>query len=194
MYCANLLSRLLVIAALTLSITACNLEDDLLPSDKDKRSTVVSGSTGNMTGQIAKDFTSIDSLGKDFILSDYLSGGSKSADAIVLYFTMWCPVCLSHSDHIYNTVIPQFRGRGNTAYALVDFVSGSVEATRATELANGYASSDFISLSDVSQQLLEQFNGSMGIIVIIDGKGNIILNEDYRNGSASIEKLDIILP
>jgi hypothetical protein len=95
---------------------------------------------------------------------------------------------------MYNTVIPQFSGRGTVVYGLVDYVSGSVSASRAAELANGYAGSDFTTLADVSQNLLDQFNGAMGVVVVIDSDGTILLNEDYRGGSALIETLDQQLP
>ena len=187
--------RLAILILLCFVLSACNdLLDDLNPSDSDKRGTVVAGSIGNMPGQIAADFTLKDSLGNDFILSDHLNGGSDPADIVVLYFTMWCPVCLSHSDHMYNTVIPQFNGRGTVVYGLVDYVSGSVSATRAAELANGFAGSAFTTLADTNQELLDQFNGAMGIVVVIDSDGTILLNEDYRNGTALSTLLDQELP
>ena len=175
-------------------LSACDIQDDLIPSNSDKRSNVTIGSAGHLPGQIAADFTIKDSLDNDFILSDYLEGGSKPADLVVLYYTMWCPICLSHTDHMYNNVLPQFRDRGTVVYGLVDYVSGSVSATRAAEQANGYAGSNFTILSDEKQALLKQFNGAMGIVVIIDSDGTILLNEDYRNGSSMIEILDQQLP
>ena len=179
---------------LCFGLSACDFDDDLNPSSSDKRGNVTSGTVGYMPTQIAADFTVKDSLDNDFILSEHLSGGGTPADIVVLYFTMWCPVCLSHTDHMYNTVIPQFSGRGTVVYGLVDYVSGSVSATRAAELANGYAGSDFTTLADVSQNLLDQFNGAMGIVVVIDSDGTILLNEDYRGGSALTEILDQQLP
>lgn len=186
----KLLSAFLLSAALS----ACDIQDDLLPSDSDKRTSVVLGSVGSSPGQIAADFTVKDSLNNDFVLSDYLTGGSTPADIVVLYFTMWCPVCLSHTDHMYNTVLPQFSSRGTVVYGLVDYVSGSVSASRNEELANGYAGSAFTVLSDENLILMNQFNGGMGIVVIIDSDGTILLNEDYRNGSALIQTLDAQLP
>jgi len=187
--------RLALLILFCLPLGACNdLLDDLNPSASDKRGTVVAGSIGNMPGQIAADFMVKDSLNNDFVLSDHLIGGSDPADVVVLYFTMWCPVCLSHSDHIYNDVMPQFSGRGTVVYGLVDYVSGSVSATRASELANGYAGSAFTTLADVNQGLLDQLNGAMGIVVIIDSDGTILVNEDYRNGSALTETLNQQLP
>jgi len=187
--------KLVLLIVLSFSLSACNsVVDDLNPSDSDKRVSVVADSIGNMPGQIVADFIAKDSLNNDFVLSDHLTGGSNPADVVVLYFTMWCPICLSHSDHIFNQVMPQFQSRGTVVYGLVDYVSGSVSATFAAERANGFAGSDFTTLSDMNQSLLDQFNGSMGVVVVIDSDGTILLNEDYRNGSALIETLDQQLP
>lgn len=176
-------------------LTACgDLTDDLSPSGKDKRPAVTAGSTGYMPSQLAANFTISDSRGNNFVLHDHLAGGSDPADVVVLYFTMWCPVCMSHSDHMYNVVIPRFAGRGTVVYAMVDYVSGSVNGTRLAEVSNGYSGSDFVILSDVDQRLLDQFNGAMGIVVVIDSTGTILINEDYRDGSAVIETLDQELP
>jgi peroxiredoxin len=184
----------LMTLSLCLILDGCNMSDDLLPSGNDARETVVTGSIGSMPGQIAENFIIKDSLNNDFNLSEHLNAGSHPADVVVLYFTMWCPICLSHNDHIYNTVMPQFRGRGVVVYALVDYVSGNVSATHAAELANGYDGSDFTVLSDNNQIVLNQFNAAMGIVVVIDSDGTILLNEDYRNGSALITRLDEQLP
>ncbi|MCP4332764.1 MAG: redoxin domain-containing protein [Gammaproteobacteria bacterium] len=195
MYYVKLFRRYFVVVLLCAGLGACaDLTDDLDPSGTDNREAVVPGTTGSMPGQIAADFTISDSLGNKFRLSDHLAGGSDPTDVVMLYFTMWCPICLSHSDHIFNSVIPGFAGRGRVIYGLVDYVSGSVAATRATEIANGYAGSDFTTLTDVNQDLLDQFNASMGTVVLIDSDGTVLLNEDYRNGRALIGMLEQELP
>ncbi len=176
-------------------LTACGeITDDLNPSSSDQREDVVDGSIGNMPGQILSDFTIIDTENNDFTLSEHLNGGTTPADVIVLYFTMWCPVCLSHTDHIHNFIIPQFSGRGTVVYALVDYVSGSVSITRASAEANGYANSVFTILADEDQQLFNQLNAAMGSVVVIDNDGTILLNEDYRTGTALAEILEQQLP
>ncbi len=194
MYCVKrwLTAGLLVWVAAGLS--GCDIEEDLLASDEDRRPAVVAGSVGYMPGQVAADFSLSDSRGNLFTLSDHLIGGSDPADVVVLYFTMWCPICLGHSDHIYSQVMPQFEGRGTVVYALVDYVSGSVAASRASELANGYGGSDFVTLVDADLTLLDQFNGAMGTVVVIDNDATILLNEDYRTGAALVEMLDRQLP
>ena len=107
---------------------------------------------------------------------------------------MWCPVCLAHSAHINNVIIPQFSDRGNVVYALVDYVSGDVYFTQASALANGYAYSEFKILADVDQQVFDQLNAAMGTVVVIDNDGTILLNEDYRTGTALAEILEQQLP
>lgn len=194
MSCVNNRLKYLLMFALSLVLVGCDIQDDLLPDSNDQRSAVIPGSIGNMPTQIAADFTIKDSLNNDFVLSENLAGGSAPADIIVLYFTMWCPVCLSHTDYIYNSIIPQFSSRGTVVYGLVDYVSGSVAATRATEIANGYAGSSFTVLVDENQNLMNQFNGSMAIVIVINSDGTILLNEDFRDGEALIDILNQHLP
>lgn len=50
---------------------------------------ITSGTIGPYVGQIAPDFSLFDTLNIVHSMLDEL----VSADAIVLYFTMWCPVC-----------------------------------------------------------------------------------------------------
>lgn len=195
MSCVKILRQLLALSLLLVGLSACDMKDDLLPSDDDVRGKVEPGSIGNMPGQIAADFTLKDMYGNDFVLSDHLAVGSDPADVVVLYFTMWCPICLSHTSHIYNNVMPQFANRGTVVYGLVDYVSGSVAATYAEATASGYvASSGFTVLADVNQAVLNQFNGAMGITIVIDSDGTILMNEDYRSGETLVEILDQQLP
>ncbi|MEW5754980.1 MAG: redoxin domain-containing protein [Pseudomonadota bacterium] len=179
---------------LALGLTACTVEDDLLPSDEDRRPDVVAGTVGVQPGQIAPDFTLPDTGGADFTLSEHLAGGAQPADAIVLYFTMWCPVCLGHTDHLLNELVPRFAGRGTVVYGLVDYVSGSVENARAMEQSNGYAGSAFAVLIDADLQVFDTYRGAMGKIVVIGPDGVIQLNEDYRTGNNTAVALDRLLP
>lgn len=184
------LQQFLILNLLTIGLTACDVQDDLLPSSDDQRSSIVSGTTGYMPGQIAEDFTLKNIFNNDFVLSDHLAGGSDPADVIVLYFTMWCPICTSHTDHIYTNIIPQFANRGTVIYGLVDYVSGSVANTYAVAQANGYITPSFDILVDVDQAVLNQFNGAMGITIVIDSDGTILMNEDFRSGETLVEILD----
>ena len=191
MYCKRLASALGLFALLLLG--GCEVTDDLSPSGEDKRPDVTAGSIGNYPGQVAADFTAKDSLNQDYTLSEHLAGGATPADAIVLYFTMWCPICLGHSDHMLYAVMPEFAARGNVEFLLVDYVSGSVAVTRAQELANGYSGS-FTTLADIDLALLEQFDAAMGTTIVIDATGTIKMNEDYKDGSKLSETLDALLP
>ena len=188
------LRQLLTLSLLLISLSACDMKDDLQPSNSDDRGTVESGSIGHLPGQIAADFTIKDMYGDDFVLSDHLAGGSNPADVVVLYFTMWCPICLSHTDYIYTNIIPQFTNRGTVVYGLVDYVSGSVSATYAQASANGYLTPKFDVLADANQAILNQFNGAMGITVVIGSDGTILMNEDFRSGETLVEILDQQLP
>ncbi len=186
--------KVLLLTAL-LTLTACgNTLDDLNPSSDDLRPTVVANSSGSQPGQKAADFSAPATNGTTFKLSDYLAGGPFASDAIVLYFTMWCPICISHTDNLLYNVIPQFQGRGTTTYVLVDYVSGSIASTTVSEAVNGYAGSVFTTIADENQTILTQLNGSMGKTVVMDAQGIIRMNEDYRTGTKLIQTLQHILP
>ncbi len=181
---------------LVMSLSGClnSIEDDLLPSGDDQRVTVIPGSSGDQPGQSAPDFTLTDSVGAAFQLADHLSGGTQPADVVVLYFTMWCPVCLSHTDHLYNEIVPQFAGRGTVVYGLVDYVSGTVSNARVMEESNGYAGSAFTVLVDAQLDVFNKYHGAMGKVVVIAADGTVILNEDYRNGTKLVATLEGLLP
>ncbi len=193
MSCVKTLRQLLTLSLLLVGLSACDMKDDLLPSNSDDRSPIESGSIGNMPGQIAADFTIKDMHGDDFVLSDHLAGGTNEADVVVLYFTMWCPICLSHTDYIYTDIIPQFANRGTVVYALVDYKNGSVEDVYAEAQANGYLTPKFDVLADVNNTVENQFDAIMSTTVIIDNDGTILMNEVYKS-SKLIEILDQQLP
>lgn len=180
------IEKLLLVFTLSFALTACDLKDDLLPSSTDKSSPL----------GIANDFTAKDINNNDFILYDHLTIGANTtpADVVVLYFTMWCPICLSHTDYIYTNIIPQFETRGTVVYGLVDYVSGSVSATYAQASANGYLTPKFDILADANQAVYNQFNGAMGITIVIDNDGTILMNEDFRDGSNLVNILNQQLP
>ena len=187
------LRQLLLLPLLIISLNACDLKDDLLPSDSDERSTVVPGSIGLMPGQIAADFTIKDIYNNDFVLSEHLAGGSDPADIVVLYFTMWCSTCMDDTRHIYNEVMPKFEGRGTVVYALVDYLSGSIPFAYDMASSVNY-DPKFTFLADINHTVFNQFNGDMGVTVVIDSDGTILMNEDYRGGITLIEILDQQLP
>jgi hypothetical protein len=86
--------------------------------------------------------------------------------------------------HIRSQLIPEFP---NVRFLVIDYVTGSVAASRAAQLANGYAS--FTVLADSDQALHDTFKGSMGITVVIDGAGIVKMNEYYKDGRKLRETL-----
>ncbi len=180
--------------AMLLLLASCGMEGDLNPSSQDQRPAVIAGSIGFQVSQKAADFTAPDTRGGTFLLSDYLAGGAKASDAVVLYFTMWCPICMGHTDHIFYNIMPQFQLRGNTTYVLIDYVSGSITATQNAEAANGYAGSTFVTIADINQSILNQLQGTMGKTIVIDTNGIIQMNEDFRTGDNLIATLNKVLP
>ncbi len=164
-----------LIALILLPLLACKpLSDDLTPSGEDKRPQVQAGSIGTEVGQEAPDFTALDSLGNSHQLSTEL-GGSRG---VVLYFTMWCPICDSHMSHLRSQIMPDF---SDVTFLMVDYVTGSVTASRSAQVSNGYA--NLTVLADQYQELMETFKGGMGITVVIGADGIVRMNEDYKDGS-----------
>ena len=164
-----------------LALLGCqDFTDDLNPSSNDERPSVTEGSIGSQPGQKTENFTVSDSKGNSVSLNDELA----SVDAVVLYFTMWCPTCDSHMDHIRSHLVDDFP---NVRFLIVDYVTGSVSNARASQLASGYAS--FTVLSDADLNLFNTYRGSMGSTVIINQAGTVLLNEDYKNGEKIRETL-----
>ena len=158
-------------------LTGCDgVMDDLQPSGEDKRQDVIDGSMGTQVGQQSPDFSILDTLGNSRGLYDELS--QPGVTAVVLYFTMWCPVCEAHMKDLRNNVIPNFP---DVKFFLVDYVSGSVAASLATQQAFGYTSID--TLVDSDQAVLDLYQATMGTTVVINSVGNIVeMNEDYKDG------------
>lgn len=149
---------------------------DLAPSGTDKRPSVAPGSIGSAVGQTAPDFTIPDSLGNPVTLSAIF----PSAKGVVLYFTMWCPVCDAHMSDMRSSAIPAFP---NTRFIAVDYVCGSVSEARSSQIANGYDGSGFTVLADVGAAVLHTYGATMGSTVVIDNTGVVRMNEDYRDGT-----------
>jgi peroxiredoxin len=149
--------------------------DNLVPSGSDRRPTVQAGTTGPGVAQKAPDFSINDSSANPVTLSSALSGRK----GIVLYFTMWCPICDSHMNNMRATVAPLFPAVG---FYLVDYVSGSVAGAANAAAANGYAGGVFTTLADIGQSVASSYQATMGTTVVIDSSGVIRMNEDYRDG------------
>jgi peroxiredoxin len=160
--------------AVLLLLAGCGgIADDLSPTGQDERPQVVAGSTGTQVGQLSPDFTAVDTLYEAHALYTELG----ATDAVVLYFTMWCSVCDSHTSHLRSSIIPDFP---NVTFFIVDFVNGTVAASREAQLSNGYASSTV--LADTDWSLFNLYDASMGATVVIDSSGIVQMNEYYNNG------------
>jgi hypothetical protein len=168
-------------------LTGCGgMTDDLLPSGSDKRSPVQCGVAGSDVCQIAPDFTLTDTLGNGVTLSAVLSSPSPSVQGVVMYFTMWCPICDSHMMHMVNYVIP---GYPNVRFYAVDYVSGTIADARQAEVTNGYAGSGLTVLADTQQTVLGLYQATMGTTIVIDNTGVVRMNEDYKDGSRLLSTL-----
>jgi len=175
-------NKIFLFAIILFTASCGSIGDSLNPSGEDMREDIEVGVTGSDVGQNAPDFTAYDSLGNSVTLSTELA----SAEGIVLYFTMWCPTCSSHQDHMLETVIPDYP---NVKFFLVDYVSGSLDATRRTEVANGISTTEFITLADSDKEIQDLYNGTMATTIIIDSSGAVLLNEDYKDGAKLAETL-----
>lgn len=171
-------------------VTACGpMMDDLDPSGQDKRPPVVPGSVGGLPGQTAADFTLPLTDGGFFTLGDHVAGGSDPADAIVLYWTMWCPVCSGHMDQIQFNIIPLFAGF-DVRYVVVDYVNSTVELAARARHEAGFGSSPFLVAADTSGTVTSLYNSTMGTTVVIAGSGTVRMNEDFRTGDNLISVLN----
>ena len=170
-----------ILLILVLVITAC---DDLTPSGEDKRTPVDANTIGPGVGQIAPEFSLFDTEGNAVTMSVELA----SVDAIVLYFTMWCPICDAHMSHMRTRVIPNYP---NVRFLIIDFISGSIEDSRIAQVNNGYT--DLTVLVDTSSEVEALYTGTMGTTVVIQnagGQGTILMNEDYKDSVKLTQTLD----
>lgn len=170
--------------AVLFSLAGCGgITDDLVPSGDDNRPSVVAGSIGTQVTQQSPDFSLLDTRGN----SRGLSAELVANDAVVLYFIMWCPICDAHASHMRADVMPNFP---DVKFFLVDYVSGSVLASRDEQVSNGY--SDISTLVDTDQAVFNLYKASMGTTVVID-KGSIVrMNEDYKDGVKLTETLQAL--
>ncbi len=169
------ITKFLILGASLLLLAGCSdTFDDLAPSDEDKRTGVE---------QNAADFTLANTLGENVNLATELS----SARGVVLYFNMWCPICDAHLSDMRSYIIPKFP---DVKFLVVDYVTGSVERSRAAQLSNGYAALEV--LVDSDEAVLNQFNATMGTTVVIDGSGIVRMNEDYKDGSKLHDTLEAL--
>ena len=190
MFSARWIKPIVLLATLlfvSLGLAGCEgITDDLVPSGDDNRPAVEAGSSGTQVEQISPNFFVQDTLDQPRALYTELS--EPGVTGVVLYFTMWCPICDTHASHMRAEVMPNFP---TVQFFLVDFVSGSVEASRTAQLANGYG--DIETLADIDQKLYGLYNASMGTTVVIDSaEFKVKMNEDYKDGVKLIETLEAL--
>ena len=155
------------------TLTGCL--EDLNPDSKDIRS------DADLAPGISENFIATTTLNESINLEDELLVN----DAVVLYFTMWCPLCDSHMTHMRSHVMDNYP---NVKFYMVDYVSSSVSQSYSTQLANGYKNLQV--LADNNQSLLTQYQATMASVIVVDDKNMILLNEDYKNGARLIDVLD----
>ncbi len=167
-----------LILTLALMIGACGeTMDDMRASGEDKRVDTNTADAGSQDSITTNDFTLPDIDNSPFNLYAKLT----EYDAVVLYFTMWCPICDSHMSHLKSSVAPDF---DNALFVVVDFVSGSVENAKTSASASGYRNnSPFTIIADADMGVTNQYHGTMGTTVVIDSSGKILMNEDYKTGN-----------
>ena len=177
-------ARLIILVAL-LGLAGCEgITDDLVPSGDDKRPVVDTSINGTQVGQTVDNFFLTDTEFVDHGLYDELSRST----AVVLYFTMWCPICDAHMSHMRNYVIPDFP---DVTFFLVDYLSGSIEVSRSAQEDSGFT--DIKTLVDIGQVVFELYDAAMGTTVVIDSAGNIVrMNEDYKDGDKLIKTLEAL--
>lgn len=163
---------------------------DLKPSDEDKRASVIAGSEGHLPTQKSKDFTLSRTDDQAVTLSNYLETGSDPADAVLIYFTMWCSICAAHTSDIVSTIKPLFVDK-KVHFLIVDYVSGSLADTIIEKENNISDSWGLEVLSDYQNIVKDQMHGGMGVTVVIDADGTILYNQDYGNGLKIIEALNL---
>ena len=167
-------------------VIALTASDDLHPSGDDKRAPVDTSAVGASVGQIAPDFSLFDTLGNTVTMSAELTG----TPGIVLYFTMWCPICDAHMSHLRTQVIPDYP---DIKFFIIDYVSGTIELSRKAQEDNGYT--DLTVLVDSVQEVLTLYEATMGTTVVIENAGShgiVRMNEDYKDSTRLIETLNAL--
>jgi len=144
--------------------------DDLFPSSTD-RSGGEAGTTGPAVGQTAPEFTLPITTGGEATLSGILA----THRAAVLYFVMWCPICDAHMSHMFEYDIPAFP---DVAFVAIDYVSGSVEQARQSQVDAGWGGDAFLVLADVGAPVETFYSRPMGVVVI-DGEQVVRMNEEF---------------
>lgn len=164
-----------LLVAMTLLLLGC--QDNLNPSGDDQRPPVDTSLVGYQEGQIAPDITLPSTLLGTAQSHYTLYTETGSYDAVVLYFTMWCPTCDSHMSHMRSTYVKNYP---NVQFLLVDYVNGSVSTARSAQLSSGYG--DMVTLADTAKTAVDLYNGTMGTVVVVSAANRVLMNQDYSDG------------
>lgn len=159
-----------------LVITGC--QEDLIPSNDP-----IESSQATREGEMITDFSFMLSDGSTSSINERLS----THDAVVLYFTMWCPVCDGHMSYIRNQIKPQY---DNVDFIFVDYVSGSVSEALGIQQSSGYT--DFSVIADINNDIETYFNGTMATTIIIDKNFVVRLNGLFKTGNEISDTLNNI--
>ena len=157
-----------------------NLLDDLAPSSEDFRGSETASYPG-VVGALAGDYALNVASGNNTTLHTETAASA----GVVLYFTMWCSVCDSHTTHIINTLKPKYP---NIRFFLVDYVSSSMTNTQDYIVYYGLGGSIEV-IGDFSHELTRYFGGTMSSTIVIGPDNRVRFNESFQNGS----RLDQIL-
>lgn len=162
--------KILLLILLATGLHACKgIEDDLLPSGQDLRTIQHSPrKIGNMVAQ-----------GEEGVIN-LKKASAASSQGMVLYFTMWCPICNSHTDHIISKIKPHYP---EVDFYLVDYVNATLDDAQSARDASGYGNSGLILLLDHKNQVQNAFDGTMGIVVVVNPAGEVLLHEDFKDGT-----------
>lgn len=143
---------------------------NMLPDGSDLRDK--NPSSVLQVGAVAPNFSLTASDNTTLTLSSALLGKS----AVVLYFTMWCSVCSSHTDEIVQTVMPAFP---NVRFVFVDYVSANTGDAATLKTYAGYDGTG-ASVALNTPGLMESYGATMASLVVIDNTQKIRLNETYK--------------
>jgi peroxiredoxin len=175
-----------LIGALLFTLGCGSMTDDLRPSSDDKRIVADSSTTGYSVGQEAPFFSVPSVNGGVVTLDDELT----RADAVALYFTMWCPICDSHMTHLLRNAVKKFPG---VSFIVVDYVSGSASGAKSMAASTGYLNTPFTIVADTDGSLLNMFNATMGTTIVINKSKLVVMNEDYKQGDELRRALEELL-
>lgn len=152
----------------TLVFVRCS---NLVPDDRDLRAR--NPLSILKVGDTARDFTLPITDGTSLDLAASLAG----KNAVVFYFTMWCPVCTSHTDEIVQTLIPAYPA---ARFVIVDYVSSNLTESAMLKTYGGYDATGIVVALDSTQSFMKDYAATMASTVIVDSTHKIRMSETYK--------------